>query len=143
MNRTILIGRLTRDPEIRYTQGANPVAVASFTIACDRGKNKDGSKVTDFVPCKAWGKVAELLSKYVHKGQRIGAEGHIETGSFTKRDGSKGFSVEVNVEKIEFLEKLGDPVEPVPVEPLPEPVPEPTQEAFVPMDYETDEGMPF
>ena len=114
MNQTVLVGRITKDPEIRYTTGSTGLAVVAFTLACDRGKNKDGSKVTDFVPCKAWGKTAEVIGKFVKKGAKIGCIGHIETGSFTKKDGSKGFSVEVNVNKVEFYDHIGDKPEPVP-----------------------------
>ena len=117
MNTVNLIGRLTKDPVIRYATGSTTLAVVAFSIACDRGKNKDGTKVTDFIPCKAWGKTAELICNYLKKGAKIGCVGHIETGSFTKRDGSKGFSVEVNVEKVEFLDHIGDHKEPMPNEP--------------------------
>ena len=109
------------------------MAVVAFTVACDRGKNKDGTKVTDFIPCKAWGKTAEIIGNYLHKGAKVGCVGHIETGSFTKKDGTKAFSVEVNVEKIEFLDKIGDKPEPIPEEPEEpeEPIPE------------DKEGLPF
>lgn len=99
---------------MRYTTGSSALGVTAFTVACDRGKNKNGDKVTDFVPCKAWGKTAELICKYLKKGAKVGCVGHIETGSFTKKDGTKGFSVEVNVEKVEFLDRLEDKKEPVP-----------------------------
>lgn len=97
MNKVVLIGRTTSDIELRYT--TNQTAVTRFNLAVDRRTKEDG---TDFITCKAWGKTAELLEKYINKGDRIGIEGRIETGSYEK-DGRKIYTTEVVVESIEFL----------------------------------------
>ena len=98
MNKVILIGRMTKDAEVRYTQQKN-TAVANLTLAVDRKTEKDK---TDFINCVAWGKVAELIEKYVSKGDRLGIVGHIQTGSYEK-DGKKVYTTEVFVEELEFL----------------------------------------
>ena len=134
MNSVNLIGRTTKDIEIRYTQGSG-TAVVKFTLAVDRGKNQNGEKITDFISCQAWGKIAEILGKYVKKGNRIGMTGHIETGSYKNKDGLKIYTTDVIAEKIEFLEKMDSPNEPVPETPT-------EQEHFV-EDLESDEGLPF
>lgn len=106
MNKVILMGRLTRDPEVRYTQGEKPMAIASFSLAIDRAnKNKDGNEQTaDFINCVAFGKNGEFAEKYLHKGTKVIVEGHIQTGSYTNRDGKKGYTTEVYIERIEFAE---------------------------------------
>lgn len=99
MNKSILTGRLTREPEIRWT--AEQMAVAKFTLAVDRKKKDAGA---DFIHCTAFGRLAETIERYVHKGHKIGVIGHIETGSYDK-DGHKVYTTEVVVEEMEFLEK--------------------------------------
>lgn len=102
MNKVNLIGRTTKDIELRQTQSGK--AVASFTLAVDRGiKNEDGTKISDFISCKVWGKTAEVMSKYVLKGNRVGITGRIETGSYDK-DGTKVYTTDVVVEGLDFLE---------------------------------------
>lgn len=104
MNKVVEIGRLTRDPEIRMTQGDNPMKVARFTLAVDRKGKAGEEKQADYPSCIAFGKVAELIEKYVHKGNRFGIVGHLQTGSYTNRDGIKVYTTDVIVEDIEFLE---------------------------------------
>ena len=99
MNKAQLIGRVTKDIELRQTQSG--LSVTKFTIAVNRRKKDDGA---DFINCTAWSKTAEIMEKYVHKGDRIGIVGRIQTGSYEK-DGRKVYTTEVVVEELEFLEK--------------------------------------
>lgn len=107
MNKAILMGRLTRDAEIRYSQGENASAIARFTLAVDRRVRRDnasGDQTADFISCVAFGKTAELLEKYGHKGTKFVLEGRIQTGSYTNKDGQRVYTTEVVVESIEFAE---------------------------------------
>lgn len=104
MNKTILMGRLTRDPEVRYTQGDNASAVARFSLAVDRRFKKDGEQTADFINCVAFGKTAEFIEKYGHKGTKFVVEGRIQTGSYTNKDGQKVYITDVVVEQVEFAE---------------------------------------
>ena len=106
MNKVILTGRLTRDPELRYTQ--NNKAVCSFTIATNRPVVRDGENTADFINCCVWGKTAENLSKYQGKGSLIGIEGRLESRSYDDKDGNKRYVTEVQVEHIEFLGSKSD-----------------------------------
>ena len=107
MNKVILMGRLTRDPEIRYTQGDNPMCIARYTLAVDRRFNRnagnDGNNA-DFIPCVCFGKTAEFVEKYLKKGTKMAVTGRIQTGSYTNRDGVKVYTTEVVVEDQEFAE---------------------------------------
>lgn len=87
MNRIMLLGRLTKDPEIRYTPSG--ACVAQFTLAVDRPYTKDGSREADFIPCVTWGKTSETIGNYVHKGQRLLVEGRLQIRSYDAKDGSK------------------------------------------------------
>lgn len=105
MNRVILIGRLTRDPDVRYSQGEQSTAVARFTLAADRRFKRDGDQQTaDFISCVAFGKTGEIIEKYCKQGTKIAVEGRIQTGSYTKQDGTKVYTTDVVVENIEFAE---------------------------------------
>lgn len=104
MNKAILCGRLTRDPEIRYLQGNNPTAVARGSIAVDRKYKQDGQPTADFINILAFGKTAGVFEKYVRKGTKIIIEGRIQTGSYTNKDGNKVYTTDVLVESIEFAE---------------------------------------
>ena len=104
MNKTILMGRLTRDPEVRYTQGDNASAVARFSLAVDRRFKKDGEQTADFINCVAFDKTAEFIEKYGHKGTKFVVEGRIQTGSYTNKDGQKVYTTDVVVEQVEFAE---------------------------------------
>lgn len=104
MNKVILMGRLTRDPEVRYTQGDNASAVARFSLAVDRRFKKDGEQTADFINCVAFGKTGEFIEKYGRKGTKFVVEGHIQTGSYTNKDGQKVYTTDVVVEQVEFAE---------------------------------------
>ncbi len=105
MNKAILVGRLTRDPDIRYSQGENPVAVARYTLAVDRRfKRANDNQDADFVGCVSFGKTAEFIEKYFTQGMKMGAVGRIQTGSYTNKDGQKVYTTDVVVEEVEFVE---------------------------------------
>ena len=107
MNKVILMGRLTRDPEVRYSQGESSTAVARYTLAVDRRfvRNNGGDQQTaDFINCVSFGRTAEFAEKYFHKGIKIAVTGRIQTGSYTNRDGQKVYTTEVVVEEQEFAE---------------------------------------
>ena len=105
MNKVILMGRLTRDPEVRYSQGENSTAIARYTLAVDRRFNRNSEENSaDFIGCVAFGKAGEFAEKYFHKGTRIVVSGRIQTGSYTNRDGQKVYTTDVVVEEQEFAE---------------------------------------
>lgn len=107
LNKAILIGRLTRDPELKYLQ--NGTAVASFTLAVDRTfKNKDGEKEADFIPVVAWRKTAELCGKYLAKGSQAAISGRIQTRSYDANDGSKRYVTEVVADEVQFIGSKAD-----------------------------------
>lgn len=103
MNKAILIGRLTKDPEVRYG-GANNTAVAKYSLAVDRKFKQDGQPAADFINCIAFGKLGEFAEKYLHKGIKIAVTGRIQTGSYTNKDGVKVYTTDVVVEEQEFTE---------------------------------------
>lgn len=103
MNKVILLGRLTRDPEIRYSQGENSMAIARYTMAVDRRFGRD-EQSADFIGCVVFGKGAEFAEKYLHKGTKIAITGRIQTGSYTNKDGKKVYTTDVVVEEQEFAE---------------------------------------
>ena len=108
MNKVQLVGRLTRDPEIRYSQGENATATARFSVAVNRRfKNSEGNYDADFINCVAFGKSAEFVEKYFKKGMAIGLTGRIQTGSYTNKDGQKVYTTDVVVEETEFVESKG------------------------------------
>lgn len=102
MNKVILMGRLTKDPDIRYTQDGT--AVARYTLAVDRRYQRDGEQKADFISCVAFGKSGEFAEKYLHKGMKIMVSGRIQTGSYTNRDGQKVYTTDIVVEEQEFAE---------------------------------------
>ena len=104
MNKVILMGRLTRDPEVRYSQGANSLAIARYTLAVDRRFRREGEATADFIPCVAFGKQAEHAERYYRQGLRVTICGRIQTGSYTNRDGQKVYTTDVVVEDQEFAE---------------------------------------
>ena len=104
MNKTILMGRLTKDPEVKYLQDENSTAMARYALAVDRRYRKDGKAETDFISCVTFGKNAEFAEKYLRKGTKIALAGRIQTGSYTNRDGQKVYTTDVVVEEQEFAE---------------------------------------
>ncbi len=110
MNKVILMGRLTRDPETRYTQGDNAMAIARYTLAIDRQRSKNttssggNEQTADFINCVAFGKNGEFAEKYLKKGTKIAVEGRIQTGSYTNKEGQKVYTTDVVVERHEFVE---------------------------------------
>ena len=107
MNKVILMGRLTRDPEVRYSQGENATAVARYSLAVDRRFRRDGEATADFINCVAFGRSAEFAERYLRQGTKIVATGRIQTGSYTNRDGQKVYTTDVVVENVEFAESKG------------------------------------
>ena len=104
MNKVILMGRLTRDPEVRYSAGENALAIARYTLAVDRRFRRDGEATADFINCVSFGRTAEFAEKYYRQGLKIVVSGRIQTGSYTNRDGQKVYTTEVVVEEQEFAE---------------------------------------
>ncbi len=104
MNKVVLMGRLTRDPEVRYSSGENALAIARYTLAVDRRFRRDGEASADFIPCVSFGCTAEFAEKYFRQGLKIAVAGRIQTGSYTNRDGQKVYTTEVVVEEQEFAE---------------------------------------
>lgn len=104
MNKVILMGRLTRDPDVKYTAGDNPMAIARYTLAVDRRFKRENEATADFISCVAFGKAAEFSEKYFRQGIRIVVSGRIQTGSYTNRDGNKVYTTDVVVEEQEFAE---------------------------------------
>lgn len=137
MNKVIVVGRLTRDPEMKYTIGESATAIARFSLAVNRKfKNADGEYETDFINCVAFGKTAEFIEKYFNKGMAMGIVGRIQTGSYTNKDGQKVYTTEVVVEETEFVESKNKSTSESVV----------TNNASVQSDFEeaTDDGeMPF
>lgn len=133
MNNVAIVGRLTRDPEVRYGGANQDKAVARFTVAADRRYSKEGEQTADFISCLAFGGTAEFLEKYFKKGMRIGLTGRIQTGSFTNKDGQKVYTTDVVAENVEFVESKKDST----------PAPQPDGDGFMNIpDTDLDE-LPF
>ena len=104
MNKVILMGRLTRDPDVRYSAGENALAIARYTLAVDRRFNRNGEASADFINCVVFGRGAEFAEKYLRQGVKIAVTGRIQTGSYTNREGQKVYTTEVVVDDQEFAE---------------------------------------
>lgn len=105
MNKVVLIGRLCADPEIRYSQNESATCVARYRLAVDRRFKRDGDEqTTDFIPCVTFGKNAEFVEKYLHKGTKIAISGRIQTGSYTNQEGQKVYTTDIVVEEHDFCE---------------------------------------
>lgn len=107
MNKVILVGNLTRDPEVRYSQGASQTAVARFSVAVNRKFKREGEPDADFFNCTSFGKQAEFVEKYLHKGRKVAISGRIQNDNYTNKDGQMVYSVRVMVEDIEIAEIKG------------------------------------
>nr|DAR47340.1 MAG TPA: Single strand binding protein [Bacteriophage sp.] len=141
MNRIILCGRLTRDPEIRYSQGANATAVAKYTLAVDRAFKKEGEQAADFINCIAFGKNGEFAEKYLHQGTKIIVEGRWQTGNYTNKDGQKVYTNDCVVERHEFCESKNGANENRPTTVRPEP--NSIGDGFMTIPDGTEEELPF
>lgn len=108
MNKVILMGNLTRDPEIRYTQGSEPLAVAKFSIAVQRRFKREGETDVDFINCTCFGRQAENIGKFFTKGRKIAVVGRIQNNSWQDKDGNKRISTDVIVEEFDFCDSKGD-----------------------------------
>lgn len=104
MNKVVLMGRLTKNPDVRYGQGENPVAVARYNLAVNRRFKREGEQDSDFINCVAFGKAGEFAEKYLRQGMKIAVTGRIQTGSYTNKDGQKVYTTDVVVEEHEFAE---------------------------------------
>lgn len=142
MNKVILMGRLTRDPDIRYSQGNPQTAIARYTLAVDRNYKRDGEQNADFISCVAFGKSAEFTEKYFHQGTKIVICGRIQTGSYTSREGQKVYTTDVVVESQEFAESLN--VKTVREQTTQPAAGRPDADGFMKIPDEVDdEGLPF
>lgn len=135
MNKSILIGRLAADPEVRYSQGENSTCVARYRLAVDRRIKKDGEQSADFIPCIAFGRAGEFAEKYFRKGMKIAVTGRIQTGSYTNKDGQKVYTTDVVVEEQEFCESKSSST-------APESAPQTNNDGFMSIPDGLDE-LPF
>ena len=142
MNKAILMGRLTRDPEVRYTSGENSLAIARYTLAVDRKIRKDGDATADFIPCVVFGRSAEVVEKYFRKGLKIAIVGHVQTGSYTNRDGQNVYTTEVVVEEQEFSESKNSGSGSS-QQNAPQPSPDVGQDGFMNIPDGIEEELPF
>jgi len=108
MNRVILMGRLTIDPEVRYSTGENSMAVARYTLAIDRAIKKQGEQSADFINCVAFSKAAEFAEKYFRQGMRVLVSGRLQTGNYTNREGQKVYTTDVILDSQEFADSRGE-----------------------------------
>lgn len=146
MNKVILMGRLTRDPEIRYSQGDSATAVARYTLAVDRRFKRQGDEQTaDFISCVSFGKTAEFVEKYLKQGVKIAGVGRIQTGSYTNKDGQKVYTTDVVMEEVEFAESKNASSENVGgYQPMSRPEPaQAASDGFINIPDGIDEELPF
>ena len=146
MNKVILMGRLTRDPEVRYSAGENALAIARYTLAVDRRFRRDGEASADFINCVSLGKSAEFAERYLHKGVKVVVCGRIQTGSYTNKDGQKVYTTDVVAEEVEFAESKAASAEHSGGGYQPVSRPEPSQavgDGFMNIPDGIDEELPF
>ena len=153
MNKVILMGRLTRDPEVRYSAGDNSTAVARYTLAVDRRFRRDGNdgQSADFIGCVALGRSAEFAEKYLRQGTKVVVTGRIQTGSYTNRDGQKVYTTDVVVEDQEFAESKAASADsgmmrqpsPMAAAPMPSPSQASAGDGFMNIPDGIDEELPF
>ena len=147
MNKVILMGRLTRDPDVRLSTGERTMSIARYTLAVDRrGRRSDnGEQTADFISCVAFDRSAEFAEKYLHQGTKVVVTGRIQTGSYTNKDGQKVYTTDVVVEEQEFAEsKAASANNNGGIAPGDRPMPAASPDGFmnIPMGVE-DEGLPF
>ena len=147
MNKVVLMGRLTKDPSVRYSQGDNPLAVARFTLAVDRRfrRQSEGGddQTADFISCVAFGKQGEFVEKYAHKGTKFALSGRIQTGRYTNKDGQTVYTTDVVVEEIEFAESKGSQNASEGGSSSGTPAPSGVDDGFMNVPDEIDEDLPF
>ena len=143
MNKVILMGRLTNDPEVRYGTGERNMAVGRYTLAVDRRYKRDGEQPADFIRCVAFDKAAEFAEKYFRKGMRICVSGRIRTGSYTNREGQKVYTTDIIIEDQEFAESKKEAGQQAQGQ-QPQPQPEPLGDGFMSIpDGVEDDSLPF
>ena len=140
MNKVILIGRLTKDPEVRYTQGATQMAIARYTLAVDRRLKRENEPSADFINCVVFGKAAEFTEKYLTKGIKVAVTGRIQTGSYTNKDGQTVYTTDVVVEEQEFAESKSSGSSEAQTS---RPVPSKNEDSFMNIPDGIDEELPF
>ena len=138
MNKVILMGRLTRDPDVRYTAGDNPTAIGRYTLAVDRRYKREGEATADFINCVAFGKQGEFAEKYFRQGTKVLVTGRIQTGSYTNRDGVKVYTTDVVVEDQELAESKKAEGEKKPQKKIEE-----DENGFMNIPEGIDEDLPF
>lgn len=143
MNKVILLGRLTRDPEIRYTQGQEAMCVARYSLAIDRRFRREGEATADFINCVAFGRQGEFAEKYLRQGTKIAIVGRIQTGSYTNRDGQKVYTTDVVIEEQEFAESKATGSERQSNNYQAAPTPSPRDDGFMNIPDGIDEELPF
>ena len=147
MNKVILMGRLTRDPEVRYSQGENALAIARYTLAVDRrAARREGEATADFINCVAFGRSAEFAERYLRQGTKIVVSGRIQTGSYTNRNRKKVYTTEVVVEESEFAESKANSSAPSNNSYQASPAPSPSADigdGFMNIPDGIDEELPF
>ena len=142
MNKVVLMGRLVRDPDVRYSQGDASTAVARFTLAVDRRFKRQGDEQSaDFISCVSFGKTAEFVERYLKQGTKITGCGRIQTGSYTNRDGQKVYTTDVVLEEVEFAESKGSGGGRPQSEP--EPTPSNVGDGFMNIPNDMDADLPF
>ena len=136
MNKVFLIGRLTKDPEVRYTQGENPTAIARYALAVDRRFRKEGEAQADFINCVAFGRGGEFAEKHLRKGSKIAVSGRIQTGSYTNKDGHRVNTFDIVVEDHEFCDSKPSNIGSAPA-------PQADENGFMSIPDGIDEDLPF
>ena len=140
MNKVILIGRLTREPDVRYSQGERETVIARYSLAVPRKFKRDNEPDCDFINCVAFGKNGEFAEKYLQKGIKIAVVGHIQTGSYTNRDGQKIYTTDVIVDEQEFCESKGASQN---NEDRPQPMSQADSDGFMNIPDGIDDELPF
>jgi single-strand DNA-binding protein len=143
MNKVILMGRLTADPDVRYSQGDNSMAIARYTLAVDRRYKREGEPTADFIRCVAFSKSAEFAEKYLRKGTKICICGRIQTGSYTNRDGQKVYTTDIVVEEHDFAESKNSGSGESARNTQPAPEPSTGNDGFMYIPDGIDEELPF
>lgn len=140
MNKVILMGRLTRDPEVRYTSGQDNLCIARYTLAVDRKFRQNNENTADFIPCVAFGKSGEFVEKYFKQGMRVTVSGRIQTGSYTNAEGRKVYTTEVIIEEQEFAESKSSTA---PATQEQTPPPQTSSDGFMSVPECLEEELPF